>query len=162
MCIKIMYNIATIIQECIPIVHQSRHCVPLCNPMDCSMLGIPVIQYLLEFSQTHVHWVHDAVQPSHPLSSPPPALNLSQHQGLFQWLSCSLHLVAKVLELQFQHQSFQFQGWFPLGLTCLISLQSKGLSRVFSNTTVWKHQLFCVQSSLWPNSHICTWLLEKP
>ena len=112
---------------------------------------------------TRVHWVSDAIQPSHPLSSsPPPALNLSQHQGLFQWLSCSLHLVAKVLELQFQHQSFQFQGWFPLGLTCLISLQSKGASRVFSSTTIRKHQFFSVQPFLWSSSHICTWPLEKP
>ena len=53
------------------------------------------------------------------------------------------------------------QDWFPLGLTGLISLQSKGLSRVFSNTTVWKHQFFCVQHSLWPNTHIHIWLLEK-
>ena len=73
------------------------------------------------------------------------------------------HQVAKVLELQLQHQFFQwiFRGWFPLGLTGLISLQSKGLSRVFSNTTVQKHQFFSTQPSLWSNSHIHTWLLEK-
>ena len=71
--------------------------------------------------------------------------------------------VAKVLELQLQHQSFQpLHGWFPLGLTGLISLQSKGLSRVFSNTTVQKHQFFIFQVSLWLNSHIHTWILEKP
>ena len=75
----------------------------LCDPMDCSMPGLPVYQ-LLEFTQTHIHRVGDAIQPSHPLSSPsPPIFNLSQHQGLFQWVSSS-HQVAKVLELQ--HQSF--------------------------------------------------------
>jgi len=73
----------------------------------------------------------------------PPAFSLSQHQGLLQWLSSS-HQVAKVLEFQFQHQYFQWTFWtdFPLGLTGLISLQSKGLSRVFSNTTVQNHQFF--------------------
>ena len=78
----------------------------LCNPMDCSMPGFPVHHQLLELAQTQVHWVSDAIQPSHPLLSPsPPALNLSQHQGLFKWVSSS-HQVAKVLELQ--HQSFQW------------------------------------------------------
>ena len=79
----------------------------LCDPMDCSTPGFPVLLYLPEFAQTHVHWISDAIQPSHSLSSPSLALNLSQHQGLFQWVS-SLHQVAKVLELQLQHQSFQW------------------------------------------------------
>ena len=106
--------------------------------MDCSMSGFPVHHQLLELTKTHVDWVGDAIQPSHPLSSPsPPAFNLSQDQGLFQWVSSS-HQVTKVLEFQLQHQSFQ--DWFPSGLTGWISLQSKGLSRVFSNTTVQKHQ----------------------
>ena len=70
--------------------------------------GFPVHHQLPELTQTHVHWVSDAIQPSHPLSSPsPPALNLSQHQGLFQWVD-SLHQVAKVLEFQLQYQSFQW------------------------------------------------------
>ena len=74
------------------------------------MTGLPVHHQLLELAQTHVHQVGDAIQPSHPLSSPsPPAFNLSQHQGLFQWVSC-LHQVAKILEFQLQHQSFQ---WTP-------------------------------------------------
>ena len=78
------------------------------DPMDCSEPGLPVHHQLLEFIQTHVHWVSDAIQPSHPLSSPsPPAFNLSQHQGLFQSVS-SLHQAAKVLEFQLQHQSFQW------------------------------------------------------
>ena len=82
----------------------------VCNCMDCSMPGFLVLPRLLELAQTHVCRVSDAIQLSYPLSSPsPPALNLSQHQGLFQWIS-SLHQVAKVLEFQLQHQSFQ---WTP-------------------------------------------------
>ena len=104
--------------------------------MDCSMPGLPVHHQIPDLAQTHVHRVGNAIQPSHPLSSPsPPAFNLSQHQGLFQWLS-SLHQVAKVLELL-----MNIQYWFPLGLTSLILL-SKGFSRVFSNTTIQKHQFF--------------------
>ena len=86
----------------------AQSCPTLCNPMDCSTPGLPVHHQLPEFTQTHVHWVGDAIQPSHPLSSPsPPTFNLPQHQGLFQWVS-SLNQVAKVLELQLQHQSFQW------------------------------------------------------
>ena len=82
-------------------------CLTLCDPMDCSTPGLPVHHQFPEFTQTHVHWVGDAIQPSHPLSSPSlPTFNLSQHQGLFKWVS-SLHQVAKVLEFQLQHQSFQ-------------------------------------------------------
>ena len=97
------------------------------RPMDCSMPGFPVLHHLPESAHIHVHWVDDAIQS--PLSPPsPPTLSLSQHQGLFQVVG-SLHQVAKVLELQLQHQSFQWIfSWFPLGLTGLISLQSKGLS----------------------------------
>ena len=83
-------------------------CLTLCNSTDCSMPGFPVHHQLLAFTQTHVHWVGDAIQSSHSLSSPsPPTFNLSQHQGLFQWVSSS-HQVAKVLEFQLQHQSFQW------------------------------------------------------
>ena len=82
-------------------------CPTLCDPMDCSTPGFPVHHQLPELTQTHVHCVGDATQPSHPLSSPsPPAFNLSQHQGLFQGVSSS-HQVAKVLEFQLQHQSVQ-------------------------------------------------------
>ena len=81
--------------------------VTLCDPRDCSMPGLPVHHQLPEFTQTHVHWVSDAIQPSHLLSSPySPAFNLSHHQGLFKWVS-SLHQMVKVLEFQLQHQSFQ-------------------------------------------------------
>ena len=95
------------VQYSITLVKSLSH-VWLCDPMDCSTPGLPVHHQLLELAQTHVHRVGDAIQPSHPLSSPsPPALNLSQHQGLFKWVS-SLHQVAKVLEFQLQHQSFQW------------------------------------------------------
>ena len=79
----------------------AQSCLTLCDPMNRSTPGLPVHHQLPEFTQTHVHWVGDAIQPSHPLSFPsPPALNLSQHQGLFKWVS-SLHQVAKALEFHF-------------------------------------------------------------
>ena len=85
-------------------------CPILCNPMDCSTGGFPVHHQLPEFTETHVHWVDDAIQISHPLLSPsPPAFNVSQHQGLFKWVSSS-HQMAKVLEFQLQYQFFQ---WTP-------------------------------------------------
>ena len=87
-----------------------QSCLTLGNPMNRSTPGLPVYHQLPEFTQTHVHWVGDAIQPSHPLSSPShPAPRSSQHQGLFQWVNSS-HEVAKVLEFQLQHQSFQ---WTP-------------------------------------------------
>ena len=114
----------------------TQSCSTLCYPMDCSMRGLPVHHQLPEFTQTHVHWVGDAIQPSHPLASPSPtAFNLSQHQGLFS---------ESVLHIRWpKYWSFSFRispsdtiwDWFPLGLIGWISLQSKGFSRVFSNTT---------------------------
>ena len=78
----------------------SQSCPTLCNPMDCRTPGFPVYHLLPEFTQTHIHWVGDAIQPSHPLSSPSsPALNLSQHQGLFKWVR-SLYKMVKILEFQ--------------------------------------------------------------
>ena len=86
----------------------AQSCLTLCDPMNCSTPGLPVHHQLPQFIQTHVHWNSDAIQPSHPLSSPsPPAFNLSQHQGLLKWVSSS-HQVAKGLEFQLQHQSFQW------------------------------------------------------
>ena len=106
----------------------TKLCPTLCNSMTWSMLGFPVFYYLPEFVRTYVHWVSDAIQLSHPLLSPSlPAPNLSQHQGVFQWVVSS-HQVARVLAIQLQHQSFQWISsvhWFPLGLTCWISLKSK-------------------------------------
>ena len=124
------------------------------------MPGLPVLHQLPELAQTLVHWVSDAIHLPHPLSYPsPPAFNLSQHQGLFQWISSS-HWVARVLLLQPQHLSLQwiFRTDFLLGLTGWISLQSKWFSGVSSNTTVQKNQFFDVHPCLWSNSHIHTWL----
>ena len=115
-------------------------CPTLCDPMDCSTPGFPVLHYLPEFVQSHVCWVDDAIQPSHPLSLLSlPALSLSQHQGLFHWVS-SLHQLPKVTGVSISASvlPMNVQGWSPSGLTGLISLQSKGLSRVFSRTTVQK------------------------
>ena len=129
-------------------------CPTLCNPMDCSTP---------KHTQTHVHWVSDAIQPSLLLSSPfAPAFNLSQHQGLFQWVG-SLHQVAKVLKLQLQHQSFQWifrVDFFRIDWFDLLAVQ--GTLKSLSKTTAWNHQFFSAQPSLWSNSHMHTWLLEKP
>ena len=103
----------------------AQSCLTLCNPMDCSTPGFPVRYQLPELAQTHVHWVSDAIQPSHSLSSPSlPAFNLSQHQGLFQGVS-SLHQVAKVLEFQLQiSPSNEYSGLisFSLGQATFPSL----------------------------------------
>ena len=128
----------------------TQSCPTLWDPMDCSTPGLPVHHQLPELTPSHVHRVSDAIQPSHPLSSPsPPTFNLSQHQGLFQWVSSftsggqsiGTSASASVLPMN-------IQDWFPLGLTDWISFQSKGLLRVFSNTTIQKHQFFGAQLSL--------------
>ena len=86
----------------------AQSCLTLCDPMNGSRPGLSIHHQLSESTQTHIHWVGDAIQPSHPLSSPsPPALNPSQHQGLLKWV-CSPYHVAKVLEFQLQYQSFQW------------------------------------------------------
>ena len=141
----------------------AQSCPTLCHPMNCSTPGLPVHHQLPELTQTHVHWVGNAIQPSHPLSSPSlPAFNLSQHQGLpMSWLfssggqSIGVSALASVLPMN-------SQDWFSLGWTGWMSLQSSGLSRVFSNTTVQKHQSFGAQLSLWSNSNICPLLKQKP
>ena len=102
----------------------TQSCPTLCHPMDCSTPGFPVHHQLPELTQTHVHWVGDAIQPSHLLLSPsPPAFNLSQYQGLFKWVS-SLPQVAKELEFQVLASvlPMNIQNWFPLEWTGLISL----------------------------------------
>ena len=89
--------------QCMKVKSESeviQSCPILCNPMNCSTPGLPDHHQLLETTQTHVHWVSDAIQPSHPLSSPSPALNLSQHQGLFKWVSSS-HQVPKYWSFSF-------------------------------------------------------------
>ena len=118
----------------------AQSCPTLWDPMDCSTPGLSVHHQLPGFTQTHVHWVGDAIQASHPLSFPsPPTFNLSQQQGLFKWVtslkSIGVSASASILLMD-------IQDWSPLGWTGWISLQSKGLSRVFSNTTVQKHQFF--------------------
>ena len=145
------------------LIHQfslvTQSCPTLCDPMNHSTPGLPVHHQLLEFTQTHVHRVRDAIQPSHPGSSPsPPAPNPSQHHSLFQWVISS-HELAKVLEFQLLVLFLpkKSQGWSPSEWTGWISLQSKGLSRLFSNTTVQKHPFFSTQLSSQSNSHIHTW-----
>ena len=124
----------------------AQSCLNLCDLKDCSTPGLSVHHQLPEFTQTHLHWVSDAIQPSHPQSSPsPPTFNLSLHQGLFQSVSSSWH-VAKVLEFQLQHP-MNTQDWSPIGCSGWIFLQSEGLSKVLSNTTVQKHQFFGTQPS---------------
>ena len=136
----------------------------LCDSMNHSTPGLPVHHQLPEFTQTHVHQVGDAIKPSHPLLSPsPPAPNPSQHQSLFQWVNSS-HEVAKAFGVSALASVLpkKSQGWSPSEWTGWISLQSKGLSRVFSSTTVQKHQFFGTQPSSQSNSHIHTWPQEKP
>jgi len=148
------------------VVFQSPSHVWLCNPMDSSMPGLPVPHYLPEFAQVHVHCTDDAIQPSHPLTpSSPSALDLFQHQGLFQWV------VSHLLSSDDQNTRasgsalvlpVNIQGSSPWRLTGLISLLSKGLSVVFSITTVQKHKFFGILPSLWSSSHNSTWPLGRP
>ena len=137
-------------------------CPTLCGPMNRSMPGFPVQYQLPEFIQTHLHRVSDAIQPSHPLYSPnPPAPKPSQHQSfpmsqLFAWggQNIGVSALASFLPKNTQDWSLEWTG--------RISLQSKGLSGDFSNTTVQKHQFFGAQPSSQSNSHIHIWPQEKP
>ena len=121
----------------------AQSCPSFWDPIDYNTPGFPIQHQLPEIAQTYVHRVGDAIQPSHPLMSPSPTFNLSQHEGLFQWVSSS-HQMAKVLEFSASASvlPMNIQDWFPLGWTGLISLMSKGLSRVFSSSTVQSHQFF--------------------
>ena len=141
---------------------QSLSHVRLCDPMDCSTPSFPVLHYLLEFAQIHVHWVADAIQLSHPVfpffSCPQsfPASGSFPTSQLFAsgGQSIGASALASVLPMK-------SQGCFLSGLTGLISLLSEGLSRVFTSSTVWKNRFSSAQHSLWSNTHIHTWLLEK-
>ena len=129
------------------------------TPVDCSTAGFPVLHYLSEFALTHVHWVGEAIQPWHSAtyfscSQSFPASESFIMNPFFPSGGQNIGASASVLPINVQH-------WFPLRLSGLISLLSKGHSGVFSRTTGWKHQLFGTQPSLWSSSHICTWLLEK-
>ena len=141
----------------------AQSCPTLWDPMNCSTPGLPVHHQLPEFTQTRVHRVGDAIQPSHPLSSPsPPAPNPSQASGsfpmsqFFAWGGQSIGVSASA-----SVHPVNTQDWSPLRWTGWISLQSKGLSRVFSNTAVQKHQFFSAQPFSQSNSHIHTWPLEN-
>ena len=132
-------------------------------PTLCDMPGLPVHHHLPEFTQTHVHRVGDAIQPSHPLSSPSPCTQSFPAPGsfpmsqLFAWGGQSTRVSALASFLPKKSQ-----GWSPSEWTGWISWQSRGLSRVFSNTTVQKHQFFGAQPSSQSNSHIHTWPQQKP
>ena len=136
----------------------TKLCPTLCNPMDCSTPGFPVLCYLPEFAQTQVHWVIDTIQPSHLLSSSSPALNL------FQWVSSS-YQVTEVLECQLQHQSFQWifsVFFFPLDQLVWSPCSPRDSQESSPTTTIQKHQFFGAQPSQWSKFYIHTWLLEKP
>ena len=129
-------------------------CPTLCDPMDCSMQpSFPLLYHLQELAKAHVHWVSDAIQTSHPLLSPSPTfLNLSQHQGLFQWVSSS-HQVSEVLEFQLQHQSFEYSGlisiwidWFDL-LAVQGTLKSLLQHHSSKASIIWHLAFFIVQLS---------------
>ena len=140
----------------------TQSCLILCDLMDYSTPGFPVLHYLLEFAQTRPlsQWCYPIISSSIvPFSSCTPALSFpASGSFLISWLftsgSQSIGASTSVLPMN-------FQGWFPLGLTGWTSLQSKWLSRVFPHTTFWKHHFFGAQPSFWSNSHIHTWLLEK-
>ena len=136
----------------------------LCDPMNRSTPGLPVHHQLPEFTQTHVHWVGDAnptISSSVvPFSSCPQSLPASESFPMSQLFSQGGQSIGVSALASFLPK--KSQGWSPLGWTSWISLQSKGLSRVFFNTTVQKHQFFSTQLSSQSNSHIHTWPLEKP
>ena len=143
----------------------TKSCPTLCDPMDCSMPGFIALHYLLEFAQTHAHWLSRGCHPTIsssvvPFSSCPQSFPTSGSFPMSQLFASSgqtfgVSASASVLPVR-------IQGWFPSGLTNLISLLFKGLSSVFSSATVWKHQFFSARPSLQSNSHTHTWLLEKP
>ena len=137
----------------------AQSCPTLCDPMNRSTPGLPVHHQLLEFTQTHAHWVGDAIlcRPLLLLPQSLPASGSFPMSQLFTWGGQSIGVPASASLLP-----INTQDWSPLGWTSWISLQSKGLSRVFSNTTVQKHQFFSAQLSSQSNSHIHTWPLEKP
>ena len=134
----------------------AKLCPNVCNPTDCSKPVFPVFHHPTEFAQAHVHWVGDASQSSHPLSPTSPALNLFQHQDLFQWIGFS-HQVAKALELYFSMSSpSEYSGlisfrtdWLNLDLACPRDSQESSLAPHFK-----RHQFFSTQPSLWSNYHI--------
>ena len=146
------------------VVVQSLSCVWLFVTPWTAAHQASLLPYLPEFAWVHVHWVDDAIQPSHPLLPPFSSYRQSFTASesflmsqLFASGSQNIGASASVSVLP-----MNIKDWFPLGWPGLISLLSKGPSRVFSSSTIWKHQFFIAQPSLWSSSHIHTWLLEKP
>ena len=139
----------------------AQSCWTPCNPMDYSMPDLPVQHQLVEFTQTHVHWVGDAIQPSH-LSSISFSSRLQSFpaSGSFP-MNQFFKSGGQSIGVSASASVFLVQDWFPLGLTGLISLHTKGLSVVFSTTTVQKHQFFGTQLSSQSNSDIHTWILKN-
>ena len=138
----------------------TQSCPILCDPMDCSTPGFPVHHQLPELTQTHVHGVSDAIQPSHPLSFASPTFNLSQHQGLFKWLSSS-HQVAKLLEFQLQYQSFR-SGLISFRIDWLDLLAVPGALKSLLQHHSSKASILRCSAFFIDQSDIHTWLLEKP
>ena len=141
-------------------VTQSR--LTLCTPMDYSTPGFPVHHQLPELTQTHVHRVGDAIQPSHPLLSPSsPTFNLSQHQGLFQWVGSS-HQAAKLLDFRFSiSPSNEYSGLISFRIDWLDPLAVQGTLKSLLQCHNSKASIFGTQLSSWSNSHIHTWQLEN-
>ena len=141
----------------------AQSCPTLCDPMNRSKPGLPVHHHLLEFIQTHVHRVSDAIQPSHPLASPsPPVPNPSQHQSLFQWVNSS-HEVARVLSFSFSIiPSKEYPGLISFRMDWLDLLAVQGtLKRLLQHHSAKASILRCT-SFFTVHSHIHTWPLEKP
>ena len=139
----------------------AQSCPTLCDPMDCSLPDLPVHHQLLELAQTPVHWIGDAIQPSHPVIPFSSHLQSFPASGSFP-MSHFFASGGQSIGVSASASVLPMKDWSPLGWTGWISLQSQGLSRVLSNTTVQKHQFSSAQLSVWSNSHIPTWLLEKP
>ena len=139
----------------------AQSCLTLCDPMNHSTPGLPVHHQLLEFTKTHVRRVGDAMQASHPLLSPSPhTFNLSQHHSLIKWVSSS-HQVAKILSFSFNISPSSEHPWLISFRTDWLDLLAvQGAFK--ESSSVQKHQFFGAQLSLQSNSHIHTWLLEKP
>ena len=142
------------------LIVQSLSHFRLCSPMDYGTPDSSALSCLPEFAQIHVHWVSDAIQPSHSLSPTSPALNLSSIRVFssesalhIKWPECRSYSFSINPSSEYSQLIFFRVDWFDL-------LAVQGLSRIFSSTTIWKHQFFGAQLSLWSNSHICTWLLE--
>ena len=138
-------------------------CSTLCDSMDCSMPGFPILPYLPEFAQIHVHWVGEAIQPSvlcHPLLLLPsifPSIEVFSNESVLsiRW--------PKYWSFGFSiNPSNEYSGLISFLIDWFDLLVFHGSLKGLSSTTIWKHQCFGTQPSLWSNSHICTWLLEKP